>query len=281
MHILNLLQEAPIQDLDHVGDFSKGSSFRHERDRRIITHPASIANIKKKFGNVRQNINILFVNTPQGNRHTELGEVSIPWITDELGPKVVSKIESMRTENAITIIFTNNKGAQRIPMTPWIMAHRMMHVFARGNPRKYQEAADEITRFTSDYVFPAYLGYDRTAPSTYNQYLTGGYQRSASHRDKQLLFKHLFYKVGTFKSARDKKLRDWFEVINELGAQYIITGAVKFNEAPRCIGARNEYCASDKLMLDQANDGLESMAHYFGMKMDKLLDDCIGKIYLM
>lgn len=279
MHILSLLKEAPIQDLDHVGDFSKNSSFRHERDRRIITHPASIANIKKKFGKVRQNINILFVNTPKGNRYTEHGMVDKHWIGKNLGDEVLEKINKMQTDNAITIIFTNNKGDQRIPMTPWIMAHRMMHVFARGNPEKYQAAADEITRFTSDYVFPAYLGYDRAAPSTYKQY-SGGYGRQ-SHRSKQLLFKHLFHKIGTFKSARDKKLRDWFEVINELGAQYIITGDVTFNEAPRCIGARNEYCTSDKLMVDQANDGIESMAHYFGMKMDKMLDDCVGDIFLM
>jgi hypothetical protein len=275
------LQEAPIQDLGHVGDFDRGSSFRHQRDRRIVTHPASIENIKKKFGNTKHNINILFVNTAKANRHTEHGTVDKNWIREELGDEVLQKVNSMNTENAITIIFTNNKGDQRIPMTPWIMAHRMMHVFARGKIRPYYtDAADELIRFTSDYVLPTYLGYDRKVPPTYDT-MGGRSFRGGDNRKTQLLFKHLFHKIGTFKSARDKKLRDWFEVINEVGAQYLITGDVKFNEAPKCIGPRNEYCSNDKLMLDQANDGIDSMASYFKLKMDKMLDASVGKIFVM
>lgn len=285
MKIQSLIQEAPIQDLDHVGDFSRNSSFRHERDRRILTHPASIQNIKKKFGNTKHNINLLFVNTPKANQFTEHGSVTKEWISKNLGEEVLSKLNGMDTSNAITIVFTNNKGAQRIPMTPWIMAHRMMHVFAIGHPTRplYTDAADELARFVGEYVMPAYIGYDRKTLSTYGQLSSfQHYERKRRQsRNYQLLFKHLFHKIGTFRSAREKKLRDWFEVFNEVGAQYLITGGVKFNEAPKCIGARDEYCANDEFLLDQANDGIKAMGSYFTRKMDKMLDVAVGKIFVM
>jgi len=78
MKIQTVLNEVPIGDIEHAGDFSKNSSFRHSRDRAIVTHPASIQNIRKKFGNVKQDINLIFVNTPAGNKITEWGEVSAP-----------------------------------------------------------------------------------------------------------------------------------------------------------------------------------------------------------
>ncbi len=288
MKIQTLLNEVPIQDIDHVGDFSKGSSFTHKRDRMIVTHPASIQNIKKKFGNVKQNINLMFVNTKEGRHHTEVGKVDPEWVKKNLGEQVSNSLEKINTDNAITVIFTNNKGDQRVPMTPWIMAHRLMHSLARSqfsisvgssaHYKFYNEAADEIIRFTSEYIMPAYFGYEKEFPSTYRQAMS-------APRDKQLFLKYLFQEIGTFKSARDKKLRDWFEFVNELGAQYIITGDVKFNPLPKTLGpkgfGRQVSLTSEDLMVDQAEDGKDSMASYFKLKMDKLLDSAVGTITVM
>jgi len=298
MKIQTILNEVPIQDVDHEGDFNKSSSFRHARDRRIVSNPAYITKVREKFGKVKQNINILFVNTPQGNRHTEVGEVSKDWIKDELGENTLNKINNMNTGNAITIIFTNNKGDQRVSMTPWILAHRMMHVFARETPggssdvtKSYRAAADNILRYTSEYIMPYYFGYNKKFPDSYSGmtrsqgrhgFFTDDSQRK-SQREKQLFFKYLFQEIGTFRSARDNKLRDWFEVINELGAQYLITGKIKFNEAPKCIGPKNNRrCApDDRLMKDQADEAIQSMGDYFELKMEKMLDIAVGRIFVM
>lgn len=293
MKIQTLLREAPIQDVDHAGDFSKGSSFRDPRDRRLITNKAYISKVKEKFGKTKQNINILFVNTPQGNRYTEHGIVSPEFVKEQLGEDTFNKLKQMNTGNAITIIFTNNKGDQRVNMTPWIIAHRMMHVFARGGAdvkQAYHKAANEIFYFTSEYIMPYYFGYDKKFPRTYDTMQAAprvdfGYNdsRNKSHREKQLFFKYLFQAIGTFKSARDNNIRDWFEVINELGAQYLIAGKITFNEAPDHIGPRNNriHAPNDRYMKDQANDSINSMASYFELNMEKMLNSAVGKIFLM
>jgi hypothetical protein len=288
MKIQNVLREAPIQDLDHVGDFSKGSSFTDKRDRAIITHPASIQNIKRKFGKVSTNINLLFVNTKEGRNFTEVGKVDESWVKKNLGDQVYNSLQKMNKDNALTVIFTNNKGDQKVPMTPWIMAHRIMHSLARPSmswtdrtARQYPgygDVADEIVRFIGAYVVPAYIGYDRRYPESYEAL-------SRSNRKFQLLFKYLFHAIGTFRSARENKLRDWFEVINEIGAQYIITGDVKFNKLPKTIGpkgfGREYHLTNDDLMVDQAEEAIESMGSYVKMKMDRLLKEAVGTIVVM
>lgn len=280
MKILEVLNEAPLKDIEHVGDFSKNSSFRHERDRRIITHPAAVENIKKKFGNTKQNINLVFVNTPKGNQINEYGEASMEEIQKHLGDEVVNATKKVHSGNDITVIMTNNKGDQRFHMTPWIIAHRMMHAFARkgyGGPSQtdYTESADEVMRMFS-YIAQLYnaLPYGKGEAR---------YDNMHKHsRDLQLFMKNLFQEVGTFKSARDKKIRDWFEVINELGAQYIITGNVKFKELPRCVTSnRNRYCAQGDIEYSEAESALDSIAGYFQRRVQKMLDNYEGKIFIM
>jgi len=283
MKVQTVLNEVPIGDIEHVGDFSKNSSFRHSRDRAIITHPASIQNIRKKFGNVKQNINLIFVNTPAGNKITEWGEVSAPDVETHLGKEVSEKLNRIHKDNTITVIFTNNKGEQRFSMTPWIIAHRMMHAFARKDGTTYDNSlydkvADEITYFLSELL--QYYGV-RHMPRTFGSMSNLG---NSYIRQKQLIMKNFFQEVATFKSARNKKLRDWFEVINELGAQYIITGKVEFRDPPTSFKANRQTYSmdpNDRVVYSELETYLDSMANYFERKMEQMLDGYIGKIFIM
>jgi len=276
---LHQLFETPIKDIDHVGDFDKRFSWKHKRDRMLVTHPATLARVKEKFGNVKQNINLLFVNTWEADDQTEIGSVNVGYIRDNLGDEVSDAIQNMDTDNSINIIFTNNKGDQRIPMTPWIMAHRMMHAFARyggATKEQYVAVANNLTLFTFEYILPSYGFLYPNRYMTFNKLMFGS-------RNDQLMFKHFFHEIGTFRSAREKKLREWFEVINEVGAQYIITGKIKFNELPQCFGpkGKRKCLMDDEPMVGQAEDALNSMGDYAELSMDELLDAAVGKIFIM
>lgn len=263
MKLHQILSEAPLKDYEPIGDFSKSSSFRDPRDRKMITNPNYKKVLAKKLRNTNYDINLYFVNSPQANKHTEVGGVSLEWVRENLGDEVADKVEpNYQAQNEVNIIFTNNKGAERIPMTPWIVAHRMGHAFARfkskgwGLEKRQFRSYQEIVEAIGDYF--KMLFYE-----VYSVNFKSG-KTGPENRDHQLLMKHLAHNIGTFKSARDKNLRDFFELYNELFAQYLITGEVKFKELPkgrRTITVRNEEAYEELKDLTYLENTLE---YYFG-----------------
>ena len=238
MKLRDVIGEMPLGRFDTTGDFDKGSSFRDKKDRQMISNPRFKDIVAKKFSKSYYTINMFFVNTPQANKHTEVGAVDLDWVKENLGEEVAKKVEPhYQEEGEVNIIFTNNKGDQRVPMTPWIIAHRMGHAFARRDMnwgrgsehqfRAYKEVIDAIGD-TFEIIFHDVYGVKSFSKR-------GGH--GPDDRTSQLLMKALSHHIGSFKSARDKKLRDYFELYNELFAQYMITGDIKFNELPRSFPA--------------------------------------------
>ena len=108
MRITEIIKEAPIQDYDTIGDFSKNSSFR-DRDRHLITNPATIEYVKKKFASTDHPFNLFFVNSPKARKHTEVGKVTMEWVQKNLGEDVATRIAgATELDNSVNIIFTNN-----------------------------------------------------------------------------------------------------------------------------------------------------------------------------
>lgn len=70
--LITPISEAPIQDYKTVGNFDKNSSFRSPRDRHLITNPSTIDYVKHKFSNNENDFNLIFVNSPKANKHTEV-----------------------------------------------------------------------------------------------------------------------------------------------------------------------------------------------------------------
>jgi len=232
--IIEPLLEAPLGDFKTIGNFDKGSSFRDKKDRKMLSNPNFKKVVTKKFSKSYHTINMYFVNNSDANKHTELGAVDMKWVRDNLGDEVAKEVEpNFEKEDNVNIIFTNNKGAERVNMTPWIIAHRMGHAFARRDMgygrgsshqfQAYKEVIDSISRELQTIFTEVYK------VNSFNP--AGGH--GPEDRTSQLLMRGLFYEIATFKSARDKKLRDYFEVYNELFAQYVITGNVTFKDLPK------------------------------------------------
>ena len=279
---ITILNEAPISDYATIGDFERNSSIRDPRDRFLITNPQTIERVKSKFANTHHKFNLYFLNMPKATAHKEIGEVSIDWVREKLGDDVADKIA---VENdAITVLFTNNSGAQRVPMTAWIMAHRIGHALMRvdglgqmGNSsHPMTRAFDTLVQYTQ-YILTTGYGLRSTLPSKTSALMMGS-------REDQLLFKNFWMSIATFKSARDRKMRDWFEINNELIAQYITTGRVKFvDQLPQVFKHKNSriLLLDDEYAVSESETTLEFLGNVMDDEYNRVLSHASGKIYVM
>lgn len=287
--LIQKLNEAPIQDYKTVGDFSKNSSFRNPRDRHLITNPSTIKRVMDKFNNTPYDFNMIFVNSPMANKHTEVGKVTTEWVLQNLGQEVYdSLMANTNMDDSINVVFTNNKGTQGVNMTGWIMAHRIAHVLGRsgGHGRKqfysYQEAANQLHRDVSAIME---LYGRKNIPTTYDKMAGfGGYDSNSrtSTRRSQLSFLHFMSKLCTFRSARENIVRDWFEILHELFAQYITTGEVSFNEPPAKFGTNQTgiyYLKQED--VEDASYMIDGLANTMEIMFDGLLSEAVGSVLVM
>jgi len=275
-----ILKEAPITDYKTFGDFSKGSSFRDKRDRFLITNPRTIEHVKKKFGNTDYNINMYFMNSPQANKWTEEGSVNLDWVRKNLGDEIADHISPKLDDDAINIIFTNNKGAERINMTAWMIAHRLFHALGRSDGRgaqfyQYNEAGkhyvDQINNLLQCYSNGNTQISTRRGPAAHDY--------GPKSRDHQLLLKNISQQICTFKSARDGVIRDWFEVLHELGAQLVTTGNIKFNDPPKSLKVgRYSLVLKDE---EEAKSILDMLGRDMGYYINALLGSVVNSILVM
>ncbi len=278
--LVEKLVTADLKDFERIGDFDKSSSFRDAKDRKMLSNPKFRDIVAKKFSKTKYDINMYFVNSPKANRHTEVGAVDLDWVRDNLGDEVADKVEpNYQQDGTVNVIFTNNKGSARVNMTPWIMAHRMGHAFARPSRgmrmerqfHYYHEAVQAINDTFETILQDVY------GRRNYN----GKGFWGPKERSDQLLMKHLSHAVGTFKSARDANLRDYFEIYNELFAQYLITGNVRFNELPEVLKVgRDRLYVRDKEAYEELKD-LGSLARTLEYYFDELLSEAGQYILVM
>lgn len=285
------LKETPLNDYQTIGDWSKGSSFRDKRDRMILQHPKSIERTRKKFGNTNYDFDFYFVNSAKANRHTEVGVVPPEWVKDNLGDEVYNAIEKNLGQDHIQVIFTNNKGSERVPLTAWMMAHRLGHALnAKGRDGKshasyyYKQGHDHlISQFSSIMELYGKNNMPNSDDAMTKSAWTEGENRNGrgnfnSGRVSQLTMIHFFQMVCTFKSARDHNLRDWFEVMNELIAQHLTTGSIKFNKAPQVFGGKNKYRTQN---VDEVNEHLEMLARDMQQTIDDILSTAVNSVLVM
>lgn len=267
---------------DKPEDFEKrSSSYTDKRDRRLITNPHAVKRLKNIFASdIPVDFYFYMVNTKEGRDFTEIGKVTRDWLKKNM-PGVEPYIEDH--EDSITVIFTNNKGDQKIPMTPWIMAHRIGHAFQRGRESpflghryisQYTDTTTEINRVIDTLLIN---GYGVRKPTGNKEYYSYSDNNFAKARKK-------FYEaIGTFRSARKGKLRADFEFINELIAQYLITGEIKFNQIPKSFKANGfhyRFKASDEEYED-SNDELQMLARDLEYYVDNILSQAVNGIYVM
>jgi len=262
-----IICEMPINQFQLIGKWNQGTQKPYhgykKDDIGILTNPAGVEKIHKKWSNTQQTFDFYFLRSKEGNKHIEVGEVSPEWVKKELA------IDIQPNEDNVTVIFTNNRGTERIPMTAWAIAHRMGHAIRRHSQ--------------SWKLFSNLINQDmmRILEDVYGYKVNRQYGYPDSNGEKAL--RGLAQAIGIMKSARDSNLVSFSEFLYELLAQYLMTGKIKYNKLPRIIGnSRNRlYSRVSNEDLEEWGNILQGDADNHAHYLDTTLSELEGKIFVM
>ena len=132
---------------------------------------------------------------------------------------------------------------------------------------------------------------DTVADKIYRKSLkTSKYEYNQNTKNIREIQRQVAHALGTFKSARDRKLRNVFEFTNEVVAQYIITGKVVFNrEFPKILptyftwgtpqGPHSVQITPE--LQEEIDNTISDFETDIYAWVDNLVDSAIGKIFVM
>jgi hypothetical protein len=275
-----LLGEMPITNWQMQGDWGRQAKRQYgfnKVDAGILGNPKGVAKIQQKWSNTKQNYEFYFIRDAKASKFQQVGKVTPEWVQQNIGLQIEPN------EDAITILFTNNRGAEKIPMTAWMIAHRMGHVLF-GNDNFNEHFWNEVLKDMSEILKDVYginAGYARY----------GKYGSSGSIDNRQAMT-GLFYQIGTMNSADRRKLTTPYEFIFELFAQYLITGRIKFKplqpqfilKARMAWGRPAHDMARSRIdpqELQEMNELLEGYAEKYEYNLDSILGGIVGEIFVM
>lgn len=276
-----LFSEDAMDNLEVQGNWNDGKAHGYDKPSlKMMTNPLNIERIKKKWEKLPYDVNAYIIKGPKIHQYTELGRVTFDFVRDKLGMNI------NYDDDKITVIYTNNKGSEKVPLTPWTLAHRLGHAMARDKisndtPYMYKEVnltIDKLLRDVAKYYGRNSLTKEVRSSYSYN-----------SVPDEQFK-KALVYALATFKSARDRKLRASFEFTNELIAQYVITGKVTLNaNLPKLLPLSYAWGKPQGYHLrfteERTPQELEDLIEVYQSELyndiDALFGSSIGNIYVM
>lgn len=268
-----ILSEMPITNFQLVGqwDNTKRKYGYGKSDAGILTNQKAVDKIHKAWSNSKQNYSIYFVKSPQAYKHSEVGEVTSEWIKANIG------IDIPADPRSITVVFTNNIGDQKVPMTAWIMAHRFGHVVNR------------VALFQQYFVKEMLYDLKQILQSVYGVQGNDGLQYGMVMRNKDNPYLALVNALGTMRSVRTNNLRNFDEFYFEVLAQYLTTGKITFNKLPPRLTLSTRYAwgnPTSKSMAaqdapDAYDDHIEGLAEKYEANLDTILGGLVGKIFLM
>jgi len=279
------VDEMAIQQFKTVGDWDRRSSFG-DIDRKLLTSPKGVEKIRRQWENTPYNFDMYLVNDPRINksRFREVGIVNMDFVRDEMGitPKEIPDPD----RNTITIIYTSNTGAERYMASGWILAHRLGHAIARGNDyiaKMWGEFINRLRRRVASILDRVY--HIDTYPKRFD--FSSRFD-SEGERKREKILKYVAQQLGTMKSARENKIRNWFEFAYELLAQYLLTGSIKFNPLPKQLlvgygpyGRKQIRYSRDEELLEEINRDLEDFAITIQSELEDLLDAAVGSVFVM
>jgi hypothetical protein len=271
------LTEMPIASFQTIGKWKKPGQGWSPQDVGILTNPAAVEKIHKKWSNTKENFDFYFVQQTGASKFLEKGEVTPEWVKQNLNLDIQPNL------NNITVIFTNNRGDEKIPMTAWIMAHRMGHAIRRANPN-WENFTNELEKDLTRILREVY-NY-----SIDNRYFSMTSNDIRKYRQDQNALLVLANAIGTMRSARQNNLRNFNELAYELLAQRLLTGHIKFNPLPRCITpdprkawgrpVGRQYCG-DSDELAAWGEVLQGYADQYEHLLDGTIRSIVGKMYVM
>jgi hypothetical protein len=221
------ISEAPIElhNLDYPGRTETAPNSFQRDDQYLLNTPKHIERAKKVWHSSVCDVIAYFVDMGvQPDMALDYAQYGHDLAGGGGDKARLADLHIEGTPGKITMIFTNNEGTNRIPMTGWIIAHRMLHAFAF-----YRSGT--ISR------------YHREIPALADQLEKIGKQVTAELRDirgsfnDKLSLRDIAEMLGSTRACRERKLNVSNELFPECFAQYILKGKVTFRELPEAIQA--------------------------------------------
>lgn len=271
------LREAPINDLEFVGDIDLSQPYNDRSPGAVMPNKLSKADVGPAMSTKgRAKIFQMFEKTPftfnfyiLANPETaksigrfQDSHMQIPVDTFE---KVVGK---KHDPNSITFVVTNNVTNQGnyVPLTGWILAHRLGHGAQIGKHPLWNK---------TEMYFYNYLG--RLLGPTREQSLAFPRVRTRPYRsfvdpvgDKQLM--SLWVDIGTMRSARNKNTSSSLDIFPEIFAQYLLTGKVTFKP----LDAHNHGLVND---VKTTNEKIMKLEDTINGMFPRILESMVGGIW--
>jgi hypothetical protein len=283
-----LVTEDGIDNLEFVGNWDSPKNHGWSKaDQKILKSPNGVERMKRLWKKVHQPFDVYLAKSFQMSKFAEIGRVSPEFVKDKLG------LDIPFNDDNITVIFTNNTGAEKMPATPWTLAHRFGHALNKVNGSGAENPQYEYVRKEVDKLFHEISNFVYRTDLKKLQNPTGyGYYGDNMDGNKKArqMKKQLATALGTFKSARDKNIRNDSEFINEIIAQYMITGKIVLNtELPKVLPMRYVWGRADgpyhkELSEDEKEeltDIIRISQNTIEFYINDLLDGAIGNIYVM
>lgn len=270
------LDEAPLTDYQPIGDFNKPGPFR-ATDKKLVTHPVNQLKTAKFLEHTPYDFRLFFSNIPGTGKYSEYGPMRKEVVQEIFGSHAEQIIQG--SEDAITVVFVGNSGADKVMLTPWMMAHRLGHAIQAGQRAGRAHGAwndaerhffSAINRMLMDY-------YGKQSVSTQGRMNAGS---SAEYNA-------LFNAIGTQRSSRTGQIRRPYEFLYEIFAQYLGTGHVTLKPLPqrqeygrKAWGHSQRALNMNPSLRDEANAS-ETLAYDMELMFGDVLSSMVGQILVM
>lgn len=274
------LNEMPINKFQLVGDWGPDDPKRHwdKASIGILTSPKGVEKIKNMWSSSEVDFDMYFIRQKGASQFDFVGEVDSNWLKQNLN------IDLQANPEAITVLFTQNKSAEKVPMTAWTIGHRLGHSFlASGLTQKsytgilYNDFRKKILKEFEDVLLNAY-----------GQRIQKSYSFADADGEKKL--RYLAIGVGTMKSARTGSLARFDEFTHELFGQYVLTGKIRFNTPPKGIGVQSNWGRvspkynrrmNNEEELKELDYIMRGLAEQFDLECERVLHSAVGHIFVV
>jgi hypothetical protein len=223
MRMYEILEMA-LKNTRLVGDFDSDSSFTGA-DRKIHLGKNRVRQLKDFFQKTNVDFSIVFMNSKfKGNGEhfdNKDGFIDLLKYRGRLSDYDITSILDSMEDDTINILLTNNDGNNKVPLSPWIVAHRISHILATDYS-EYDDAYRSIFLPTMAELTNAVFTNNKNA------------HELEIDSDSPFYWSHIAAQVfGTMTSAKTKKIvvGGGGEFFHELFAQYINDGHITLNKS--------------------------------------------------
>ena len=263
-------------------DGEEVSSF-HKDDRAILNSPKALEKIKRVWRSSVVDVDLYTLDVKlDTNVALSIAIDGAYFNDDHAHAHHLTGMDGIEfNPESINVIFSNNQGAERYPLTGWIIAHRLFHAFQSERWGKYHQAdTARVKGETTPHqiVNAIFTQLSGILFDLENYEVTNGhYQDHLPKRDLAAL-------MGTTKACREFRLSNSSEILPECFAQYMLKGKVTLRPLPSGkFRNGNEtgfkfYEPTPDTDIRFCNHVVKSFEDYLNLNFRKLIEAAKGRV---